>query len=258
MDDYEYSDEYPSLEEAYSDVRNILEASTHYMTRFTVDSEYLGKDANNGLEVIPPFVPEPGVNYSMGPPPIPRTLEERVPSFSHCSYSWNTIPTFLEMLRKRGTSVFEDPAMYTILPAAKSIEMHWRRIFLHPDDFKSRHFSVPKAMKISREILNQGGSAGSCYESGIQPFPRVCADGPVWESFRTNIKTEKGYEALKQLLESTEKVFFISHEYRHCTISPWEEIEPIFQKIATRMDLFFDSLSTLLSPNWNSGGLSKR
>ena len=86
MDDYEYSDESPSLEEAYSDVRNILEASTHFMTRFTVDSEYLGKDANNGLEVIPPLNNRGKdgsvhVRYEAGPPPKPRHLKKESPHF---------------------------------------------------------------------------------------------------------------------------------------------------------------------------------
>lgn len=251
----ESSGERPSFEESYSGIRNILEASTHFMTRLTLDDQYLGEDANNGLEVIPPFISEPGVLYSMGPPSEPRTLDERVVSFSRCSYSWNEIPTFLEILRKRGENVFEDPAMYTILPAAKSVEMHWRRIFLHPDDFKSRHFSVPKVMKILRKIFKELESTDWCYESGIAPFPRVCANGPVWGTFGNNIRTSSGHESLRQLLESTEKIFYVSHEYRHCTISPWEEIEPIYQKIANHMQIFFDSLSILLAPHWNSDGM---
>lgn len=247
----EPSGERPSFEDSYSDIRNILESSTHYMTRLTFDDQYLGEDANNGLEVIPPFEPEPGVSYSMAPSPVPRTLEERVASFSHCSYPWGEIPVFLEILRKRGENVFQDPAMYTILPAAKTVEMHWRRIYLHPDDFESRHFSVPRVMKILRGFLEGQEYTEYCYESGISPNPRVCGNGPVWKSFTSNSKTEKGHASLKQLLDSTEKVFFVSHEYRHHTISPWEEIQPIFQKIERHMDTFFASLSTLLAPQWN-------
>ena len=147
--------------------------------------------------------------------------------------------------------MFQDPAMYTILPAAKTVEMHWRRIYLHPDDFESRHFSVPRVIKILSGFLEGQECTEYCYESGISPNPRVCGNGPVWKSFTSNSKTEKGHASLKQLLESTEKAFFVSHEYRHHTISPWEEIQPIFQKIERHMDTFFASLSTLLAPQWN-------
>ena len=233
-----------SFEDTYSDVRGILEASSHYMTRLTLDSQYpVRRDARTG----PPA--------AFAGPLFSRRLvdgrdpEEPVVSFSHCSYSWSQIPEFLDILRERGEGAFEDPAMYTILPAAKTVEMHWRRVFLDPNDFKTRHFSIPRVMKLLRRDIKELRTTNWCYDSGISPFPRVCAAGPVWESFWKNIATSPGHGNLGKVLESTEKIFYVSHEYRHCTVSPWEEIEPIYKKIATHMGSFLDSLSSLLSPD---------
>ena len=242
----DHTDGRGSFEDTYAEVRGILEASTHYMTRLTLDSQYpvIGKSSKSAPAAFA------GPLYSSNDDV--KGPENSVVSFSHCSYSWFQIPEFLDILRERGEGAFEDPAMYTILPAAKTVEMHWRRVFLDPNDFKTRHFSIPRVMKLLRRDIKELRTTNWCYDSGISPFPRVCAAGPVWESFWKNIATSSGHGNLGKVLESTEKIFYVSHEYRHCTVSPWEEIEPIYKKIATHMGSFLDSLSSLLSPDWDA------
>ena len=156
-----------NFEQAYVEVRDLLETHPYPEFSLSLSDDYLGlevKDLHHRTEPVwhdyeesrrrleaesPPFIPEPGVRYSMNRPEpkpddyveVPVTVEERVIHFSSCNGPWKTTESIVKILDRGRSRTIHDAGMFALLPAAKTIEMHWRRIFLHPDDFHSRHFN---------------------------------------------------------------------------------------------------------------------
>ncbi len=248
-----------NFEQAYLEVRNLMEKHDHWLIQLQLTDDYLGAAAEDVHFREEPiwegFVPEPGVQYMMGPPTdwetVSVAVEERVISFSECNKSWLTTETVVQLLDDERPGNIQDPSMFTLIPAAKTIEMHWRRLFLHPDDFHSRHFSIPRAMNVIRsKYINMNEESTTCYESGIDPHPQVCPDGPVWGHFKSAIVGKPGIEALQELFDLTRRIWFPSHEYRHSKISEWHEIKPIYTQLSLQMDDLFSLLKNLLGPKW--------
>ena len=155
------------------------------------------------------------------------------------------------MLDDGRPGIIHDPSMFTLLPAAKTIEMHWRRLFLHPDDFHSRHFSIPRTMTaISKKYIKMSEESSMCYKSGIDPFPNVCPSGPVWEFFAASLIEKSRVDDLKKLFDLTKKIWFPLHEFRHSKILEWDEIKPVYAELSNRMDDFLLLLNNLLGPRW--------
>ena len=247
------------FEQAYFDVRNLMESHEHWIHHLHLTDDYLGDAAQDVHTREKPiwegFVPEPGVNYCMGPPTdwetVPVTLEERVIGFSECNKSWLATGTVVKLLDDGRPGNIHDPSMFTLLPAAKTVEMHWRRLFLHPDDFHSRHFSIPRTMTaISKKYIKMNKDSSMCYKSGIDPFPNVCPSGPVWEFFAVKLIEKSRVDDLMNFFDLTKKIWFPLHEFRHSKIVEWGEIKPVYAELSNRMDDFLLLLNNLLTPRW--------
>jgi len=88
-----------NFEQAYLEVRNLMEKHDHWLIQLQLTDDYLGAAAEDvhfrEKPIWEGFVPEPGVHYSMGPPTdwetVSVAVEERVISFSECNKSWLTL-----------------------------------------------------------------------------------------------------------------------------------------------------------------------
>ena len=206
-----------------------------------------GRDVNlhYGSELHPSEFPD-------GFEEVEISVDQRVKKFESCNSSWEDTKEITKIIDRRESALFRDVGLFTILPAAKSVEMHWRRIFLHPDDFDTRHFSIPKAIRaIISSSLVANSEKSPCYESGIHPKPLVCPGGPIWEDLRENIVKDDGSEKFQQLIDLTEKIFYRGHEYRHSQISEWKEIKPVYTQISELMRVLQDTLKDLIGPKWH-------
>jgi len=267
-----------NFEQAYVEVRDLLETHPWSDFKLRLSDNYLGpdvKDLHHRSEPVWPPLKEEEIRVDpRSPPPlyskkvhirfetpievepeeyveVPITVDERVIHFSSCNSPWETTKSIVKMLDRGRSRTIHDAGMFALLPAAKTIEMHWRRIFLHPDDFHSRHFSIPRAMRaIKSKYIKMNTKESACYESGIDPHPKVCPNGPVWDHFKSSIEDQSGIESLQMMFDLTKKIWYPMHEHRHSKVSEWSEIKPVYKQLSSDMDELFSLLEKLLGPSW--------
>lgn len=268
------------FERAYFEVRDLLESHPHINFKLRLSDNYLGPDAkdlhyrqelkqyfdddwmmvgggsnkvtdSSVRRVITYETPRDIDESNLETVDVPIIVDDRVINFSSCNGPWKTTKTVVKLLDKGKPGRIHDAGMFALLPAAKTIEMHWRRIFLHPDDFHSRHFSIPRAMKAINSMYNKMTTKeNACYESGIAPHPKVCPRGPVWEHFKSSIENQSGIESLQMMFDLTKKIYYPMHEFRHSKVSEWYEIKPVYEQLSDDMDKLFSLLERLLGPRW--------
>ena len=139
-----------------------------------------------------------------------------------------------------------DPGPYLFLPAAKSLEWFWRAIFLPPNNFSERHFNVTRAAKVLRKVARRSlDPLEAKYISGNDPKPEVIASGEVWHLWVNRVLEQHMLDEWKKIENVYPKIWFRSHEYRHCLMKPFGEIIEEFRNVLTHMEVFISSVKTI-------------
>ena len=136
-----------------------------------------------------------------------------------------------DMLEQDG-NLFADSGFQTILPLAKSVEMHMRLLFLggNPDDFQNTSFQLSKCCRAI--------SSGNSEFIGMNKN-QVLAKGEYWSRF------SKSDRRRNRLVNLAYKIYDAGNPYRHNRVRTWTEVRPLFDKNLERFEEFmklFDKL----------------
>ena len=126
---------------------------------------------------------------------------------------------------EQDANLFADSGFQTILPLAKSVEMHIRLLFLggRPSDFQNKSFHLSKCcLAIKRGKSEFIGMSGN----------QVSATGEFWSRFSKSDPRQR-----KQLVRLAFDIYGAVNSYRHNRVRPWLEVRPLFVK---NLDLFED------------------
>lgn len=187
--------------------------------------EYFSKE-NHGIESLTPILPD---------------VKDAVELLSLFVKPWEDAVKLFELFRE-GELDLNDPGPYLFLPAAKSLEWFWRAIFLPSENFSERHFNVPRAAKVLRKVARKSLEISEAkYISGNDPNPEVVASGGVWDLWSKRIHEQVMLEEWKKIEKVYPKIWFRSHEYRHCLMKPFGEIIEEFRNVLTHMEVFISS-----------------
>lgn len=150
-------------------------------------------------------------------------------------------------LLENDPNIFSDAGLYTVLPIAKSVEMHLRLLYFGNNRaaFSSKHF---KASAASNSILNWSKSnlEGKPSHKGMNE-KLVEASGEVFERFAVNRKQgNKMKRKVWILIDFARKIYESGHKYRHNEIKGWDAVKPIYQQQSALFKEFcelFDKLT---------------
>ena len=136
-----------------------------------------------------------------------------------------------EML-DQDANIFSDSGFQTILPLAKSVEMHIRLLFLggKPNDFQNNSFQLAKCCRAI--------SSGDSEFIGMNKN-KVSAKGEYWN------RLSKSDRRLNHLVNLAFKIYDAGNPYRHNRVRKWKEVRPLFEKNLERFEEFtrlFDNL----------------
>lgn len=150
-------------------------------------------------------------------------------------------------LLENDPSFFSDAGLYTVLPIAKSVEMHLRFLYFgkQRSAFSNKQF---KASAASKSILEWSKSnfKGELSHKGMNG-KTVQAIGDVFQQFAANITKikEPGY-MLWKLIKLARKLYDCGHKYRHNDVKGWEYVKTIYEEQTSLFDEFcevFDKLT---------------
>ena len=136
-----------------------------------------------------------------------------------------------DMLDKDPT-LFGDSGFQTILPLAKSVEMHMRLLYMGaiPEDFQNTSFHLSKCCKAIISGHSEFNGMGD---------KKVIAKGVYWE----NVSPEDSRR--RPLTTKAFQIYNAGNPYRHNRVQSWVEVRPKFVKILGRFEEFmqlFDKL----------------
>ena len=140
--------------------------------------------------------------------------------------------------------MFEDAGFLTILPFAKSIEMHLRLLYFgtEREAFGNNQFKSSAALSSIAKWMNSEQEQNPSHK-GIQGKP-IEADGEFFQRFQENHRQVRG--KVWQLIKIARKVYEKGHEYRHNQIQDWSEIRPLYIEQSALFEEFcglFDRLT---------------
>ncbi|MDA8638573.1 hypothetical protein N9L22_02235 [Candidatus Poseidonia alphae] len=150
-------------------------------------------------------------------------------------------------LLENDPNLFSDAGLYTVLPIAKSVEMHLRLLYFGYDrvDFSSEFFKPSAAFK---SVINWSKSDlnGKLCHTGMNK-KLVEAKGEVFEQFANNISQgRKMKNKVWYLINMARAIYECGHKYRHNEIKDWNSVKPIFLEQSSSFDefcIFFDKLT---------------
>ena len=150
-------------------------------------------------------------------------------------------------LLENDPNLFSDAGLYTVLPIAKSVEMHLRFLYFgdNRSAFSSEHFKASAAL---RSILDWSKSnlEGELTHKGMN-CKMVHASGDVIQQFAVNInKNKKMRKKVWYLITLARKLYQCGHKYRHNEIKDWESVKQIHEEQASLFEEFcrlFDKLT---------------
>ena len=150
-------------------------------------------------------------------------------------------------LLENDSSLFSDAGLYTVLPIAKSVEMHLRFLYFGKNRtaFSNKQF---KASAASNSILEWSKSnfEGELNHKGMNG-KTVQAIGDVFQQFAANIsKIRKPKKKVWKLIKLARKLYECGHKYRHNDIKGWEDVKTIYKEQTSLFDEFcevFDKLT---------------
>ena len=133
---------------------------------------------------------------------------------------------------EQDANLFADSGFQTILPLAKSVEMHMRLLFLggNPNDFQNTSFQLSKCCRAI--------SSGKSEFAGMNKN-QVLAKGEYWSRF------SKSDRRRNRLVNLAYKIYDAGNPYRHNRVRTWTEVRPLFDKNLERFEEFmklFDKL----------------
>ena len=150
-------------------------------------------------------------------------------------------------LLKNDPNLFSDAGLYTVLPIAKSVEMHLRFLYFGKkrSAFSNKQF---KASAASNSIIEWARSnfEGELNHKGMNG-KAVQAIGDVFQQFAANVtECKKPKKKVWKLINLARKLYECGHKYRHNDIKSWEDVKSIYDKQASLFDEFcevFDKLT---------------
>lgn len=150
-------------------------------------------------------------------------------------------------LLENDPSLFSDAGLYTVLPIAKSVEMHLRFLYFGKkrSAFSNKQF---KASAASNSILEWSKSnfEGELNHKGMNG-KTVQAIGDVFQQYAANMtKIKNPKYKVWRLITLARKLYECGHKYRHNDIKGWEDMKTIYQEQASFYDEFcefFDELT---------------
>lgn len=133
---------------------------------------------------------------------------------------------------EQDANLFADSGFQTILPLAKSVEMHMRLLFLggSPNDFQNTSFQLSKCCRAI--------SSGNSEFIGMNKN-QVLAKGEYWSRF------SKSDRRCNRLVHLAYKIYDAGNPYRHNRIRTWTEVRPLFDNNLEHFEEFmklFDKL----------------
>ena len=169
------------------------------------------------------------------------------------------IPIDLEYVRKSANdarkaaellendpNLFTDAGLFTVLPIAKSVEMHLRLLYFGKkrSAFSNKQFKASAASNSIIEWsksnfegeLNHKGMNGKTVQA-IDDVPTICC--------KCNQKQETE-KKIWNLINLARKLYECGHKYRHNDIKGWEDVKSIYEEQASLFDEFcevFDKLT---------------
>ena len=151
----------------------------------------------------------------------------------------NTISNLL----KANPTLLTDAGFHTILPVAKSVEMHVRLLYFGSVYSRfNQSLSVYKALKSIDEWI-KGNTDGNPMHEG-KPGTEVEAGGEFFEQFKINVQAKR--EQWDDLLKHGQSVYKSGNKYRHNQVKTWEEVEKNYVKQVKSFKAFkelFDDLT---------------
>ena len=79
----------------------------------------------------------------------------------------------------------------------------------------------------------------------MDPNPEVVASGGVWDLWSKRVNEQVMLEEWKKIEKVYPKIWFRSHEYRHCLMKPFGEIIEEFRNVLTHMEVFISSVEIM-------------
>ena len=150
-------------------------------------------------------------------------------------------------LLENDPNLFNDAGLFTVLPIAKSVEMHLRLLYFgrKRSAFSNKQF---KASAASNSIIEWSKSnfEGELNHKGMNG-KTVQAIGEVFQQFAANVtKSKKLKKKIWNLINLARKLYECGHKYRHNDIKGWEDVKSIYEEQASLFDEFcevFDKLT---------------
>lgn len=150
-------------------------------------------------------------------------------------------------LLETDSNLFSDAGLYTVLPIAKSVEMHLRLLYFGNKRaaFSNKQFK-PSAASNSILTWSNSNLEGKLCHKGMNGNI-VEASGDVFKRFAANInQSKKMRKKVWNLISLARKIYQCGHKYRHNDIKDWESVKPIHEKQSSLFDEFcefFDKLT---------------
>ena len=139
--------------------------------------------------------------------------------------------------------MFEDAGFLTILPFAKSIEMHLRLLYfgIQRDIFGNNQFKASAALSSIAKWMNSDQEKNPSHK-GMQG-KSIVAEGEFFQRFRENHHQIRG--KVWELIKLARKVYEKGHQYRHNQIQDWENIRLMYIEQSALFEEFCDLFDTL-------------
>lgn len=149
---------------------------------------------------------------------------------------------------KENPQKYNDAGFLTILPFAKSIELHWRMLYLGTSEaaFINPDFQLSAALRGIQKSLKAGSFIDLSHE-GFNKNTEVCAI----DDFRNRLALlyKEDPEATKtvcdRLIRISFRIYRQGNRFRHNEIKPWPDIDRDFRNLLKEFTKFEELFSTL-------------
>ena len=139
--------------------------------------------------------------------------------------------------------LFEDAGLFTVLPIAKSVEMHLRLLYLgeNPTDFQNSKFRPSFALNSVCEWMGKQGSEPPSHKG--TDGKAIPARGDYFLRFTVSFRGN--WDNVKRFIRLARNIYKCGNKYRHNQIRNWGVVKPIYENQVELFNEFCDLFDKL-------------
>lgn len=142
----------------------------------------------------------------------------------------------------------EDTGFHTVLPLAKSLEMHLRLVFMgdEPSRFHHKGFHATRCLRTMKELVEGYQTNPPSFNAAYLDGEVITAQGEYWNLFSIAAMNGTSND-FWGFWKRSHGVYLGGHEFRHSKVTRWDEVKSVYLETLQSFEVIMGQFDRLIS-----------